>query len=409
MAYLPLANILHHKLGSLLSALGIGCAVCMLVTLSGLGRGSLGEVADRWEAVDAELIVYPLGWGETVTSLSGVGLSDWYADKIRREYADVARRVTPVFLWPMKLAGQDHLAAGVDADHFTSLTGGREVSVGRRADPEGKFARWLEKRLLRSDDNEDDASAAELEVLDTRTAFAHPGHCGLELVIDDRLARKGDLHVDDVVRAANHDWRIVGIVPAGGISRIFLPRRTAQFLFGSGSIAKSTLLFVKLAEGVDPDAAARRLRAIGQEVVQVRQYRAMLLHRFGIMFRYMDAVNAVVLTVAFLFVMNTLYTMVLQRTREIAVLIACGASGWFIVRQILAESLLLTVSGTVVGIAGAVVAARAIGTFTLLTVTITWPWLAVAVAGALTGAALAAIYPAWRAMRVDMVEALTLE
>lgn len=63
MAWLPLANILHHKLRSVLSALGIGIGICMLVTLSGLSRGTLSEVADRWDAVDAQLIVYPLGWG----------------------------------------------------------------------------------------------------------------------------------------------------------------------------------------------------------------------------------------------------------------------------------------------------------------------------------------------------------
>jgi hypothetical protein len=33
--YLPLANILHHKLRSALSALGIGIGICMLITLAG--------------------------------------------------------------------------------------------------------------------------------------------------------------------------------------------------------------------------------------------------------------------------------------------------------------------------------------------------------------------------------------
>jgi len=55
---LPLANILHHTLRSTLSALGIGIGICMLVTLSGLARGTLYEVADRWEQVRADLIAY---------------------------------------------------------------------------------------------------------------------------------------------------------------------------------------------------------------------------------------------------------------------------------------------------------------------------------------------------------------
>ena len=47
MAYLPLANILHHKLRSALSATGIGIAIAMLITLGGLARGSLAAGVRR--------------------------------------------------------------------------------------------------------------------------------------------------------------------------------------------------------------------------------------------------------------------------------------------------------------------------------------------------------------------------
>jgi len=405
MAYLPLANILHHKVRSLLSALGIGCGICMLVTLSGLSRGSLDEVADRWESVDADLIVYPRGWGQNVTTLSGIGLSDRYAGKILEDHGQIVERVTPVFLWPMRLGGQDQLAAGVDPDHWSSLTGGRQLLSGRLFDPRGKFAAWLQRRLLEGRADDESAPAE----FNTQAEFADPDHCGLELVIDTRLAAKADLKLHDTVRVANHDWKIVGIVPAGGMSRVFLPRRTAQFLFGSGSITQSTLLFVKLRPGVDRDQAARQIRRIGQEVVQLRQYRAMLQQRFGIMFRYVDVVNAMALAVAFLFIMNTLYTMVLQRTREIAILKSCGATGWFLVRQVLGESMILTAVGTAFGIAVSLPVGWVVEALTLNTVTITWEWIAIAVGAAAAGATLSATYPAWRATRVDVVEALTLE
>ena len=76
MLPLPLANILHHKLRSALAMLGVAIAVCMLVTLSGLSRGSLEEIADRWQAVDADMIVYPATWGENITTVSGGGMGD---------------------------------------------------------------------------------------------------------------------------------------------------------------------------------------------------------------------------------------------------------------------------------------------------------------------------------------------
>ena len=86
----------------------------MLVTLSGLSRGTLSEVADRWEAVDADLIMYPARYGENVTSLSGEGIRDSIASKVFQDFPQLVQRAVPVFLWQIKLGGQDQLSAGVD-------------------------------------------------------------------------------------------------------------------------------------------------------------------------------------------------------------------------------------------------------------------------------------------------------
>ena len=404
MAWLPLANILHHKLRSALSALGIGIGICMLIALAGLARGSLGEIADRWESVEADLIVFPRGWGENAADKSGSGLSDRYAAKIAQEHGDIVERIVPVFTWPMKLAGQDQMVAGVDAKDWSMLTGGRKLSSGRMYDPQGTFAAWIEGKLLAPSDSDDVVEIAEADL-------AAEGRSGLEIVIDERLAKAGGYALGQTVEAANHRWKIVGIVPAGVMTRVFMPRRTAQFLFGSGDITKSTLMFVKLKDGVDVGPASRAIAAtVRQDVVPLDRYRGMLNEKFGIMFVYVDAVNTIALVIAFLFIMITLYTMVLQRTRDIAILKANGASNAFLVRQVLAESMLLTFAGTAVGIALSFLAGWAIETAKpLLTVTITWQWIGVAASAAVLGATLSGLYPAWQATRVDMVEALTLE
>jgi len=406
MAYLPLANLMHHKLRSAMSAVGIGIGICMLITLSGLARGSLFEIAERAEAVDADLIVLPRGWGDNAADKSGSALPDKLAPLLRDRHGDLVARAVPVFVWPMKLAGQDHRAAGVDAADWPLLTGHRALAEGRMYDPNGRFARWLEELLLApADPNED-------ELLDLPAdQLAHPDHNGLELVIDSRLAEAGRFRVGQAVHSSGHDWRIVGIVPAGALTRIFLPRRTAQFLFGCGDITKSTMIFVKLRAGVDIGPAVRTLRATARhDVIPLTRYRGMLVEKFGILFTYVDMVNGIALVIAFLFIMVTLYTMVLQRTREIAILKSCGAGVGFILRQVLAESLLLTGAGTAVGIALSFVAAAAIEAYRpLLTVTITWQWIALAIVAAAFGAVVSGLYPAWRAVRVDVVEALTLE
>jgi len=404
MAWLPLANILHHKLRSALSALGIGIGICMVIALTGLASGILGEIADRWESVDADLIVYPRGWGENAADKSGSGLADRYAAKVATEHADIVERVVPVFTWPIKLGGQDQMVAGVDAADWSVLTGGRTLSSGRMYDPHGAFAAWIRDKLLSPSDPDE---LVEIQDAD----LAVEGRSGLEIVIDERLAEAGGYVLGQTVESANHRWKIVGIVPAGVMARVFMPRRTAQFLFGSGDITKSTLMFVKLKDGVDVGPAAREIAAtIRQDVVPLDRYRGLMNERFGVMFVYIDIVNVVALTIAFLFIMVTLYTMVLQRTRDIAILKANGASNAFLVRQVLAESMLLTGAGTGVGIALSFLTRWLVETAKpLYTVTITWQWIGVATAAAILGATLSGLYPAWQATRVDMVEALTLE
>ena len=405
MGWLPLANILHHKLRSALSALGIGIAVCMLITLAGLSRGSLFEIAQRWESVDADLIVLPRGWGDNASDKSGAALADRYANKITEELPKLVRRVVPVFTWQMKLAGQDQMATGVEPDQWDALSGGRTIGQGRLFDPRGDYGRWIRAKLLTG-------GTGDGEVIEiTEQDLSDPAHNGLELVIDTRLAEAGGYQLGQTVFVANHHWRIVGIVPAGAMSRVFLPRATAQYLFGNGDMTRSTLMFVKLAEGVDPGPAVGAVAKLtGQDVVAVTRYRGMLMEKFGIMFVYVDAVNAVAMIIAFLFIMITLYTMVLQRTREIAILKCAGASNLFLARQIAAESLILSGAGTVAGVGMSFLAARAIQAFRpLLTVTITWEWIAVAVAVALVGAMASAVYPAWKAGRVDVAEALAFE
>jgi putative ABC transport system permease protein len=409
--YLPLANILHHKLRSLLSAAGIGVGICMLVTLAGLSRGSLYEIADRWESVDADLIVFPRGWGDNATAKSGAGLSQNLSGVLQNKHGDIIEKVVPVFTWSMKLAGQDHMATGISPEDWEMLSGGNEFQEGRIFDPKNLFSKYIKKELLTPDEASDDETFDELSA----AQLAQPGRSGLELVIDSRLARAGKLAVGDKVTAANHEWTIVGIIPAGVMTRIFLPLRTAQYLFGSGDITKCTLFFIKLKRSMPPgqsigQIAGRLSKKIRQDVVPLESYRGMLVQKWGVMFTYVDAINTVALVIAFLFVMTTLYTMVLQRTREIAILKSCGASGGFIVRQVISESLILTAIGTAMGIGMSLGAGWAIQkSRPLLTVEISFKWIGIAILAATAGALISAIYPAWSATRVDMVEALSYE
>ena len=405
MIPLSVANILHHRLRSALSALGVAIGVCMLVTLSGLARGSISEIAGRWKGVQADLIVYPTRVGENVVTLSGAGLSAGQLKAVERlslAGRPAVRRVVPVYINSAKIGSQSHNVSGVRPEDLPALLGSggaARVVAGRLLGSQAGFERWLQERLASAGDEVIDVSPEELA-----------RHGALEMVIDARLARVARLKVGDPVHAANHTFTVVGIVPEGALSRAFIPLVTAQFIFDR-RLDWCTLAFVQLEHGVDAGAAARALRAGNRlEARGLDEYRGMLESTFSVMFVYVDAVNAVTLVVAFLFILVTLYMVVLQHIREIAILKAMGAARRYILGNIVGESLLLTGAGAGLGLALAPLAGWAIGLIRpLLTVTITWQWCATGAAVAVAGGVLAALYPAWYAMRIDVIEALRAE
>ena len=99
--------------------------------------------------------------------------------------------------------------------------------------------------------------------------------------------------------------------------------------------------------------------------------------------------------------------LVQQRTNEIGLRVALGASPGSVMRLIIGEGLLLAAIGIGIGLVGAVFSARAvsgmlygIGPFDLAS------FAGISGAPARGGATLACALPAWRAMRVDPLKAL---
>jgi len=115
--------------------------------------------------------------------------------------------------------------------------------------------------------------------------------------------------------------------------------------------------------------------------------------------------------VGFAVVCLSMYMAVLQRTREIGILKALGASQSFILRIILAEAMVLGIGGTVLGILMSYGACWLIRTFVpaSLPMIIVPSWWPVAGAVTLVGAGLGALYPGLSAARHDPIEALAYE
>jgi putative ABC transport system permease protein len=132
----------------------------------------------------------------------------------------------------------------------------------------------------------------------------------------------------------------------------------------------------------------------------------------GRVFGLLDVLAAVALVVAALGIVNTLTMNVLERVREIGVLRAAGLTRRQVWRMVVVEATILGLVGAVVGaVAGLVVSGVLVlaGAGTLAAFDPGWLTLGLAVAGAVALAALAAVYPARIAGRIEIVRAVSFE
>ncbi|ELY92998.1 hypothetical protein C482_20026 [Natrialba chahannaoensis JCM 10990] len=124
---------------------------------------------------------------------------------------------------------------------------------------------------------------------------------------------------------------------------------------------------------------------------------------------FVAAVAAIALVVGSIGIANIMIVSVTERTREIGVMKSIGATKRDIMQLFLVEAVILGLVGAIFGIA------LGLGVGSLGVQLIGWPmvypleWIAIAAAVGIGVGVVSGLYPAWRAARVDPIEALRHE
>jgi putative ABC transport system permease protein len=356
-------SLKFRPLRTALSVLLIGIPVTLMLTLVGLSEGTLEESSRRARGVGADIVIRPKG--SSLLSLSSAPMPEGLVPLVRKQpHVTLA---TGTVIQP--LSGLSSVT-GVNLEEFNRMSGGFKYIEG------GPFR------------NPDD------------------------IILDEFYARQIKAHAGNTINLMNRNWHVAGVVQSGKLGRIFVDLKVLQEL--TGNHAKLSQIYAKVDDPRNIQTVIDSLKQIlvDYPIYSMEELTSLVsVNNVPMLSGFIDVVIGISIVIGFAVVFLSMYTSVLQRTREIGILKALGASRWYVLNVILREAVLLALAGTVLGIALSFGAKWIIQTFVpaSLTQTIVPGWWPIAGAIALVGALIGALYPGWRAARQDPIEALAYE
>lgn len=406
--------LLLHGLRSLLTMLGMVFGVASVIAMLAVGEGAGQEALEQIRQLGSDVIVATSVKAvneekrrQSVSMLSVYGITYADAQRLQQTLPDLKRLV------PLKARREQAQAHGQVQDVRL---------VGTTAD----WFALVERPLL---------AGRRLADLDEQRA-------SLVAVVSEQVARQllpGTAVIGERIRIGGVYYEVVGVLrsqgQAAGAAKapdqpddIYIPLSTFRQRLGdlymrrmAGSSIRERVelsqLLLQMHSESTVEAAAAALEGMfrrfhKQQDVQLHVPLALLRQAektqrtFNLV---LGSIAAISLLVGGIGIMNIMLASVTERTREIGIRRAIGARRQEIVRQFLAETVVLSSCGGLIGLLVGLALPWAISRLTGLTTVVTWFSLLLALLISMALGVVFGLYPALRAARLDPIEALRYE
>ena len=365
MDNLVTSNIRQRPIRTLVSVAGVALGVSLIMLFTGLARGMSNELQRRATNVRAELIF--MRPGAVQLTATTANLDTRYVDRLKQiEGVEEALPVIRHFNQGSTGIGLEQID-GVEWDAYARMNG---INMIAGTGPQN---------------------------ID-------------EVVIDQVKAQNNNLRVGDRIKPlGTQDFRIAGIYSPESGARVKMSLEAMQKALESEG--KCTFIFLKLRNPDQLQEVAQRIdrELEGNTIQPTREVFTSFEKSIPLLGVFLRVLVVLAAVVSSLVVMLAMYTTITERTREIGILKAMGASRGYIIGVIEKEALLISFMGLVLGFVVALVVGYFIERTYGLVFEYSWTWAIVAAAIGVVGGIVGALYPAWRASNLDPVNALAYE
>lgn len=403
-------TIRQNRSRSLMTGFGVFWGMMMLIVLMGIGQGFTGGMKDWVGGMPANAVM--MGTNRTSKPYNGLPQG--------RE-------------WEIQLGDLDVLARDAQlVDQFSPIVWGYSGDKNVRYDnieetfyPQGVMPTYNRMYSL---------PLQQGRFINDMDIHGYRKVCVIGHTVYEKLFPRGGNVVGTIIYLSNIPYRIIGVIQkqkqgfGNSDEDILLPLTTLQRAYNRGQDIHQLVFSAR--PGVKAEKAEEEVKTILRRLHNIAPYDEKAFWSWNIEETF-TGINYTILGLNILLwiiglgtlisgaigVMNIMLVTIRERTREIGIRRALGASPWVIVRQILAESLLLTTMSGLLGIMAGIGLLN-ISNSIMSNVGSSIPLNASEVSFSLAMAALviiiiigllAGLMPALRALRIKPIEALSEE
>ncbi|MBC7333290.1 MAG: ABC transporter permease [Actinobacteria bacterium] len=393
-----------NKLRSFLTMLGIIIGVGAVVAMMSVGVSAQQTVVQSIQNIGSNLIIISPGNIEEERGDIGAVIGTVVRDELKMEDAEAIKRESTLI--------EDVAPVIVGSSVVSYMNKNIQVSVYASTDSAEKVYNFeiAEGRFYNSSDVANSANVAILGQTVVKKLFGRMDPIGKTIKIDGK---------NFVVIGTNKPMGATQF----GVDQdkiISVPVTTAQNkLYGFNYV---NLILAKAKSEDAMDEASREITKILQRQHKIRpgepndftvQNQTQILDTLSIITTVftitISSIAGISLLVGGIGIMNIMLVSVMERTREIGIRKAVGAKNKDILVQFLTESIVLSITGGILGIIFAVAVSLTLSKFTMLQTTVSAMPIILALTFSTMVGLFFGIYPAMRAARLNPIDALRYE